>query len=211
LAAASFSPPTPWRRHRPCVTGWPSSTKRSCSPIGFTLALALDRELGVLQRLRVSPAPTWMVMTSASSWQVATNLIASVIVVLVGVIVHGLTLNIGQYFLVVAVAALGAVVFLAIGQAIVGLVRSAIAISAFSRLLMILLILLVTVGASGILGDTIKVFADWSPVGALMALFSDALSQSAWSGQDAYSLAACICYIVVFAFIGIRWFWWGSR
>jgi ABC-2 type transport system permease protein len=63
-------------------------------------------------------------MTSRLVVQVATNLIASIIVVIVGAIVHGLTLNVGQYVLVLAAAVLGAAVFLAIGQALVGLVQS---------------------------------------------------------------------------------------
>lgn len=179
--------------------------------LGFTLALAHDRDIGVLQRLRVTPAPNWMIMTSRLIVQVATNLIASVIVVIVGAIVHGLTLNVGQYLLVIAVAILGAAVFLAIGQALVGLIRSTNAISAIGRLLMIALLLLGVLGGTGILGDTIKEISDWSPVGALMTLFSDVLNQSAWSGQDTGSLVACVAYVAVFAFIGIRWFRWESR
>jgi ABC-2 type transport system permease protein len=100
------------------------------SLFGYTLALAHDREIGVLQRLRVTPAPTWMIMTSRLVVQVATNLVASVIVVIVG---------------------------------------------------------------------------------ALMTLFADVLNQSPWTGQDTYSLLACAGYIIVFAFIGIRWFRWNSR
>jgi ABC-2 type transport system permease protein len=179
--------------------------------LGFTLALAHDRDIGVLQRLRVTPAPNWMIMTSRLIVQVVTNLVASIIVVIVGAIVHGLTLNVGQYLLVIAVAILGAAVFLAIGQALVGLIRSTNAISAIGRLLMIALLLLGVLGGTGILGDTIKAISDWSPVGGLMTLFSDVLNQSAWSGQDTGSLLACVAYVAVFAFIGIRWFRWESR
>jgi ABC-2 type transport system permease protein len=142
------------------------------SLFGYTLALAHDREVGVLQRLRVTPAPTWMIMTSRLVVQVATNLTASVIVVIVGAIAYRLTLNVGQYLLVLAVAVLGAAMFLAIGQAVVGLVQSTNAINAISRLLMILLILLGLLGGTGILGDTLKTIAAWSPVGALMTLSS---------------------------------------
>ncbi len=106
------------------------------------------------------------------------GLIASVVVVIVGAIVHGLTLNAGQYALVLGVAVLGAAMFLAIGQALVGLVQSTSAINAISRLLMIVLILLRLLGGTGILGDTMKTIADWSPVGALMTLFSDVLNKS---------------------------------
>ncbi|MBB6404195.1 ABC transporter permease [Arthrobacter sp. AZCC_0090] len=179
--------------------------------LGYTLALAHDREIGVLQRLRVTPAPNWMIITSRLVVQVATNLLASIIVVIVGAIVHGLALNVGQYLLVIAIAVIGAAMFLAIGQALVGLVQSTNAISAIGRLLMIFLLLLGLLGGSGILGDTMKTIADWSPVGALLTLFSDLLNQSAWSGQDTSSLLACVGYIVVFTSIGIRWFRWNSR
>jgi ABC-2 type transport system permease protein len=179
--------------------------------LGFTLALAHDREIGVLQRLRVTPAPNWMIMTRRLVVQIATNLLASIIVVIVGSIVHGLTLNIGQYLLVVIIAVLGAAMFLAIGQALVGLVQSTNAVSAIGRLLMVFLLLLGLLGGSGILGDAMQTIAGWSPVGALLAVFSDVLNQSAWSGQDTYSLLACVGYVVVFAFIGIRWFRWNSR
>lgn len=179
--------------------------------LGYSLTLAHDREVGVLQRLRVTPAPTWMIMTSRIVVQVATNLIASVIVVIVGAILHGLSLNAGQYALVVAIAALGAAMILAIGQALVGLVKSTAAINAIGRLLFIIFVLLGTLGGTGILGDTIKAIAGWSPVGALMALFSDVLNHAAWSDQDGYSLLACIGYIVVFSFVGIRWFRWDTQ
>ncbi|BAS13641.1 hypothetical protein AHiyo8_19440 [Arthrobacter sp. Hiyo8] len=91
------------------------------------------------------------------------------------------------------------------------MIRSTNAISAIGRLLMIALLLLGVLGGTGILGDTIKSISDWSPVGGLMTLFSDVLNQSAWSGQDTGSLLACVAYVAVFAFIGIRWFRWESR
>jgi len=44
-----------------------------------------------------------------------------------------------------------------------------------------------------------------------MTLFSDVLSHSPWLDQDTYSVLACVGYIVVFAFVGIRWFRWDTR
>jgi ABC-2 type transport system permease protein len=150
-------------------------------------------------------------MTSRIVVQVVMNLVASIIVVVVGVILHGLTLDVGQYLLVIVVAALGAAVFLAIGQALVGLVPSTGAVNAIGRILFILLVLLGILGASGVLGDTIKAIGQWSPVGVLMTLFGDVVGGSSWVDQDWYSLLACAGYIVVFAFIGIRWFHWDSH
>ena len=179
--------------------------------LGYSLTLAHDREVGVLQRLRVSPAPTWTIMTSRLCVQIASNLIASIIVVVVGAALHGLTPSAGQYALALVVAVLGAAMFLSIGQALVALVPSTTAINAIGRILFIILVLLGLVGSSGILGDTMKSIAAWSPVGALMTLFSDALTGAAWADQDAYALIACLGYVIVFAFLGIRWFRWETH
>lgn len=179
--------------------------------LGYSLTLAHDREAGVLQRLRVSPAPTWTIMTSRLCVQIASNLIASIIVVIVGAALHGLTPGPGQYGLALAVAVLGAAMFLSIGQALVALVPSTTAINAIGRILFIILVLLGLVGSSGILGDTMKSVAAWSPVGALMTLFSDALTGAAWTDQDGYALLACLGYVIVFAFLGIRWFRWETH
>ena len=66
-------------------------------------------------------------------------------------------------------------------------------------------------GATGLLGDTIKVIANWSPVGALMTLFSDVLTWSQWSGQDTFALLVSVGFVILFTFIGIRWFRWSAR
>lgn len=179
--------------------------------LGYSLTLAHDREVGVLQRLRVSPAPTWTIMTSRLAVQVAANLVGSLAVIIVGAILHHLDLSPLQYVLLLATAVLGAAVFLALGQALVALVRTTGAINAIGRILFIILLLTGLLGGSGVLGDTMQSIADWTPVGALMILFSDVVSAAAWSGQDANALLACVGYAVVFTFIGIRWFRWESH
>ncbi|GAB3394323.1 hypothetical protein GCM10027568_24750 [Humibacter soli] len=179
--------------------------------LGYSLTLAHDREVGVLRRLRVTPAPTWAIMTSRIGVQVVTNLVSSLIVVIVGVILHGLTFDLAQYVFIVLIAGLGAAVILAIGQAIVGLVPSTGAVNAIGRILFIVLVLLGILGSSGILGDTMKTVALWTPVGALMTMFATVIGGTPWVDQDWYGLIACIGYVVVFAFIGIRWFRWESR
>lgn len=181
------------------------------SLLGYAITMAQDRHVGVLQRLRVTPTPTWMIITSRLIVQVLANLVMAVIVVVVGAIVHGLALDAGQYALMLAIAVLGAAVFLAIGQALVGLVNSPAAVSAVGRVLFIVLLLTGILGATGILGDTMKTIAQWSPVGALMTLFSDVLTGAAFSDQDAYALGACAGYVIGFTVIGIRWFRWDPR
>jgi ABC-2 type transport system permease protein len=122
------------------------------SMLGFTLAVANDRDTGVLQRLHAAPLPTWAIMDSRMGIQVAV-----------------------------------------------------------SRLVFIVMVLLGLVGGTGLLGDTLKTIAQWTPVGALMTLFADILIEVGWSAQDGWALLACVTWTVVCAGIGIRWFRWESR
>ena len=181
------------------------------SILGYALTVARDREQGVFQRLRVTPAPTWTIMTSRLAMQVLANLVITVIVVIVGTRIHHVSLSAGTYGLVLVVSIVGGAVFLSIGQALVGLVKSADSINAAGRVLVLGLVLLSSLGQSGTLGSAWESIARWSPVGVVMTLFAAVLNLSAWDTNDSLALLACGGYIVVFAAIGIRWFQWDAR
>ncbi|MGO9794044.1 MAG: ABC transporter permease [Solirubrobacteraceae bacterium] len=183
----------------------------SNSILGYALTVARDREQGVFQRLRVTPAPTWTIMTSRLAMQALANLLIAVIVVIVGTRIHHVSLSVGTYGLVLVVSILGGAVFLSIGQALVGLVKSADSINAAGRVLVLGLVLLSSLGQSGTLGNTWESIARWSPVGVVMTLFAAVLNLSTWDTHDSLALLACGGYIVVFAAIGIRWFQWDAR
>ena len=183
----------------------------SASILGYALSVARDRDQGVFQRLRVTPAPTWTIMTSRLAMQGVGNLLIALIVVIVGSRMHHFSLSAGTYGLVIAVSVLGGAVFLSIGQALVGLLKSADSVNAGGRMLVIGLILLGTFGQSGTLGGAWESIARWSPVGAVMTLFAAVLNLSDWDTHDSLTLLACGGYIVVFAAIGIRWFQWDAR
>lgn len=183
----------------------------SSSLMGYSITIARDREAGVFQRLRVAPAPTWAIMSSRLIVQFAAAIATSIIVIVVGSILHQVSYGVGTYALFFLVAVLGAAMFLGIGQALVGLVRSTTVVNAVGRVLYIVLILLGILGVSGILGDTVQSIADWTPVGALITLFVAVTQLAAWSWSDTGALIACIGYLVVFAGIGIRWFQWDPR
>jgi ABC-2 type transport system permease protein len=175
------------------------------------LTVARDREKGVFQRLRVTPAPTWTIMTSRLAMQVVANLIIAIAVVIIGSRIHNISPSAGQYALVLLVSILAGAVFLSIAQALVGLVRSADSVQAIARVLFAVLILLGLLGQSGALGAFWSSVARWTPVGAVMTLFAGVLNLHAWYSRDTLSLLACLGYIVVFAGIGIRWFQWDAR
>jgi ABC-2 type transport system permease protein len=181
------------------------------SIMGYSLAVARDREQGVFQRLRVTPAPTWTIMTSRLAMQALANLVITLVVLIVGTRIHHVSLSAGSYGLVLLVSILGSAVFLSIGQALVGLVKSSESINATGRLLLLGLVLLSSLGQSGALGSTWETISQWSPVGAIMTLFAAVLNLSSWDVHDSLRLLACGGYIVIFAGLGIRWFQWDSR
>jgi ABC-2 type transport system permease protein len=181
------------------------------SILGYALTVARDREKGVFQRLRVTPAPTWTIMSSRLLMQSVANLIIALVVVILGTRIHHISPSVGQYALVLLVSILGGAVFLSIGQALVGLVKSADTVQAVARVLFAALLLLGTLGQSGALGSFWGSIARWSPVGTVMTLFAGVLNLSTWHGRDTLSLAVCCAYIMVFAGIGIRWFQWDAR
>jgi ABC-2 type transport system permease protein len=182
----------------------------STAMVGYALTVARDREKGVFQRLRVTPAPTWTIMTSRLALQVVANLIIAIGVVIIGSLIHHISPSAGQYALVLLVSILAGAVFLSLAQALVGLVKSADTVQAVARVLFAVLILLGILGQSGALGSFWSSVARWTPVGAVMTLYAGVLNLDAWYGRDTLSLLACLGYIVVFAGIGIRWFQWDA-
>jgi ABC-2 type transport system permease protein len=183
----------------------------STSIMGYSLAVARDREKGVFQRLRVTPASTAAIMASRLAVQVLANLAIALVVVILGARVHHVSLSVGQYGLVLLISILGGAMFLAIGQSLVALVKTSETVNAAARFLYIGLIFLGLYGQSDSLGRTWDAVARWSPVGVVMRLFAGVLELSAWTSQDYQSLLAVVGYTLVFAVVGIRWFTWDVR
>jgi ABC-2 type transport system permease protein len=183
----------------------------SASVMGYSLAVARDREKGVFQRLRVTPAPTWAIMLSRFSVQLLANMLIAIVVVFFGARQHHLSLSVGQYGLVLCISVLCGAMFLGVGQALVALVKSSETVNATARFVYIGLIFLGLFGQSGTLGHTWGDIARWSPVGVAMTLFAGVLDVAAWRGPEFESLLAAVGYTVVLAAIGVRWFQWEVR
>lgn len=174
------------------------------SIMGYAPMVARDRDNGVFQRLRVSPAPNWVVMASRLSVQMASNFVIALVVLILGDNIHHLSLSAETYVLVLLVSILASAVFLSVAQALVGLVKSADTVQAFGRLLYIGLVMLGLFGASGELGSFWDAASKWTPVGALMKVFAGVVGT--FDLQDWLSLLACAGYVVVLTTLGIYWF-----
>ncbi len=176
--------------------------------ITYPSTLARDRELGVLQRLRVAPVPSWLILVSRLIIQVCATLILCLVLMLVGGFALHLNFRPSEYLWTLLTVLLGSALYLGAGQAVVALVYSPETVRATSALVGVGLILLGVFGHTPLLGSGFETIARWSPGGAYADLLAAATAGGAWTGSLAASLAACVGYTAVFALIGVRWFRW---
>jgi len=84
-------------------------------------------------------------------------------------------------------------------------------VNAVGRVFCIVFPLLGLLGVSGILGSVGGDVSDWTPVGALVNLYSGVLDFAHWDWTDTSGRIATVGYTGVGTFVGIRWFRWESR
>lgn len=179
--------------------------------MGYSLTLARHRELGVFQRLRVAPIPTWAIMVSRLAVQVLAMLGMAAIVLLVATIGFSLHLSAGAWILTLVIVVVSSAMFLGIGQAIVGLVRSSETVRAVFPVAFGALFVLSLSAHLNVLGSTFEVVSRWTPGGVVSAILAGAMHPSTWGLQTWGALLATIGYALVFTGIGIRWFKWTGR
>src|SRR5438128_11994685 len=183
----------------------------SIAILGYTASVARDRELGVFQRLRVTPAPTWTIILSRLAVQIVSMLVMSVVVLVAAAVVENVTLDPAAYLLTLLAVIFSSAVFLGVGQALVGLIKSPDAVNAVGRLVYLPLFGLGLFAHSEIFGTTFETISRWSPAGAVSTLLGGGLRPAAWSAETWEALLASVLYSVVFAGVGIRWFQWSTR
>ena len=183
----------------------------SIAILGYSMTVARDREKGVFQRLRVTPAPTWTIMTSRLLVQVVAILAMALLVLLAAGLFEGVPLTAEAYVLTFICVIFSSALFLGVGQALVGLVKSADTLNAVGRIAYLPLFALGLFGHSTIFGTTFELISRWSPGGTVVTLLSGAMNPSSWNSDTWLALAVSTAYSVVFAGIGIRWFQWGAR
>ncbi len=183
----------------------------SIAILGYTGTVARDREMGIFQRLRVTPARTWTIMVSRLAVQVVSMLAMTVVVLLAAAAVEKVSLDPAACILTLLAVIFSSAVFLGVGQALVGLIKSADTVNAVGRLSYLPLFALGLFSQSEIFGTTFETISRWSPGGAVATLLSGAMHPAAWSADTWWALLASVLYSVVFAGVGIRWFQWSSR
>jgi ABC-2 type transport system permease protein len=178
--------------------------------MGYTNAIARDREKGIFQRLRITPAPRWTIMVSRLTVQLLMIAIVTTILFIVGYQADHIIMQPGGYALAFCVAVLGGAVYLSLGQVIVGLIRNAETVNVVTRLVYFIFIMVGMFGSLGMLGSEIGEISNWSPYGTVQRILADALRSNAWTNTTTMALLATIGYTLLFTILGIRWFRWQS-
>src|SRR2546428_10627610 len=176
----------------------------SIAILGYAMTVARDREKGVFQRLRVTPAPTWTIMTSRLLVQVAAIMAMAVLVLVAADLFEGVSLIAEAYLLTFICVIFSSALFLSVGQALAGLVKSADTLNAVGRIAYLPLFALGLFAHSTIFGTTFELISRWSPGGTVETLLSGAMNPSSWNGDPGVALAVSTAYSAVFAGVGIR-------
>jgi ABC-2 type transport system permease protein len=179
--------------------------------MGYSNAIARDRDKGVFQRLRVAPVPSWSIMVSRLVVQLAMILLVTGAVFLGGYYFDKISLSPSGYVLGFAAAFVGGAVYLALGQMIVGLIKNPETVNAVTRLVYFIFIMIGMFGELGMLGHELGEVVRWSPYGAVKRLLAGSMIPETWTYQTTISLLVTIGYTIIFTILGIKWFKWNSR
>ena len=179
--------------------------------MGYSNAIARDRDKGVFQRLRVTPVPTWSIMASRLLVQLLLILLVTTFVFIVGSEYDKVNLTPAGYALTYLTAFVGGALYLGLGQMIVGLVKNAETVNSTTRLVYFLFIMVGMFGDLGVLGKELQKIIRWSPYGTVKNILASSMQPSNWDNNSTLALLATIGYAIFFSFVGIKNFKWNSN
>lgn len=180
----------------------------SIGVMGYALVMARDLELGVFRRLRITPCPAWIIMSSRWFVQLSIMIGMALITVVASRLVDGIKIGPASIFKLLLAVLISGPLFLSLGQLAVALFQGTEAVGSATRMIYIAILVM------GILATTLNkdspwlLVAEWSPVGVARAVMVNALASGTLGWQAVYSVLAAITYTVVFASIGIVRFRW---
>jgi ABC-2 type transport system permease protein len=177
--------------------------------MGYSNAIARDREKGVFQRLRVGPAPAWCIMASRLMVQLVMIMGLTLMVFVVGYQYDKITLTAAGYILTFFSAIVGGAVYLSMGQVIVGRINNPESVNSTTRLVYFLFVMVGMVG-SFINNDKIKQIVNYSPYGAVKSILAASMHPATWNNDTTIYLLLVLGYAIVFSVLGIKWFKWNK-
>ncbi len=176
--------------------------------LAYPSALTLDRDRGVFEKLRTTPATTTAIMISRLVVQMIVAVCVMAIVLVVAHFTNHITLPTKSYPLTAAASIVGVCVYLTAGQFLAACIRSANTLNAVGRALFMLLTVFGALASFNLFGAVIKHIIDWSPYGVVNTVLTAAMHPVAISEHVVVALIAAVGYILVFGILGIRYFKW---
>ncbi|MBV9963642.1 MAG: ABC transporter permease [Parafilimonas sp.] len=179
--------------------------------MGYTNSIARDRDKGIFLRLRVAPLPAWTIMISRLFVQLVMILLVTIFVLIAGYSFDNIILPATGYLLAFIAAIVGASVYLALGQVIVGLIKNPEIVNATTRLVYFVFVMTGMLGQFAPIWEVVKNCIKWSPYGTVQTILSASMDPSKWTSTTTQALLATIGYAAVLATIGIKKFQWSAK
>ena len=179
--------------------------------MGYTNSIARDRDKGIFQRLRVAPVPSWAIMASRLLVQLAMIILVTTGVFIAGYYYDKIALTPLQYAVTYLTAIVGGVLYLSLGQMIVGQIQSPETVNSTTRLVYFVFIMVGMFGELNVLGVEVHNIEHWSPYGTVKTILAAGMKAGGWNADASTALLLTAAYTVVFAVLGIRWFKWNNK
>lgn len=178
--------------------------------MGYSTSIARDRDKEVFQRLRVAPIPSYFIMMSRLTVQLAMIFFLVIITFIAGYNLDKITLTGKGYLFGFIMAIFGGALYLSLGQALVGLIKTSETLNSTSRLVYIAFMMLGMFTDTGQLGKEFTEMLKFSPYSVVKRILSAGLNPDTWNWDASIALMVTLTYTFLFCFIGVRWFKWNS-
>lgn len=183
--------------------------------MGYSNAIARDRDKGIFQRLRVAPIPAWCIMGSRLAVQLAMILLITLGVFIIGYQQDHISLSAEGYVLTFLSAILSGMLYLSLGQVIVGLIKNPETVNTTSRLIYFVFIMVGMLGemyyAMGKMPKELHNVVVYSPYGTVKTILAASMEPAKWNIDATYALLATIGYALICCVLGIKWFKWSNK
>lgn len=178
--------------------------------MGYSTAIARDRDKGIFQRLRVAPISSWSIMASRLMVQIAMIILVTTAVFIAGDYYDKITLTPAGYAVTFITSVIGGAVYLSLGQMIVGRIKNPETVNSTVRLVYFVFIIV------GMLGQfysnaQLRSIVEWSPYGTVKTILAVGMEPENWNNDASVALLVTILYTIVFSILGVKWFKWNTK
>lgn len=170
---------------------------------GFSLQVGLERDQGLLRRIRCSPTPIGWMLGSEMLVQFITFILQSTLVLLIVFVGFGVSTEGEQLGLLIPLVLLSGAMSLAIGLFLVAVVQSFRILTALSRFLLLALLFVQGIFVKlSVWPHALRLLAQWSPADVSLRLFYATMPNTHWGVTQWHLIVAAVLYVIVLTGLG---------